>query len=215
MAGGIVIALILVTLFAYAFASTWPQAAASKALSNAPPPLTTPFVSSTTPSVTEATNNASKDLEVNKYIDAKYNFSINHIKGWSVDTSGTNANLEFDDPTTDEVALETVTVDDVQSYGYDFPTVAKGVIHNFKSSAGPNADVKVVAEGNTTLGGDPAYEYEITFNYIVGSQSYPFHGIFVISLHSGKAYSIYASSLEQIWGKYVSDFDASISSFQF
>jgi hypothetical protein len=117
-----------------------------------------------------------------------------------VDTSGANGNVEFDTPADGEVALETVTADNVQSYGYDLQTVAKGVLHNFKSSVPSSGDVKVVAEGNTNLDGAPAYEYEVTYNYPNGSQNYPFHSEYVISLHSGIAYTIFASSMEQVLG---------------
>jgi hypothetical protein len=206
--GGVVGTVILATLFTYGLAY---QGVADHVLKNEPP-----FTSNSTPSVLKSgTSGASADLENNNYMDAKTNFRIYYPKKWKIDTSGANGNVEFDSPVDGEVALKTVTVENVQSYGYDLQTIARDVMHNFKSSAPSAGDVKVVAEGNTTLDGEPAYEYEVSYNYPNGSENIPFHAIYVISLHSGAAYTIFTSSMEQVWDKYKNAFNDSISSLKY
>jgi len=214
---GIIATLVAATLLTYVLAHIWPQAVVPRMLSYDPPLTSRTFTSSTTPSLLGGadTGTSFPDLEATQYTDAKLHFSISYPKGWKVDTSGTNGNVEFDDPSSHEVALETVTADNVQGYGYDFQTVVRGVLHNFKSSAGPNADIKILSEGNTTLNGEPAYEYEVTYNYEANGQSYLFHGLYVVWLHSDMAYSIFASSFEQVWDKYKNTFNESISSFKY
>jgi hypothetical protein len=214
---GVVATLVISVMLTLGIAKIWPQAVVPQMLAKDPPLVSTSFVSSTTQGliIGQSSNTLNVDLETNRYKDAKLNFSLSYPKSWTVDNSGTNGNVEFDDPSQGEVALETVTADDEHSTGYDFQTVVRGVLHNFKTSAGSSGDVKVLAEGNTTLDGEPAYEYELTYNYVANSQSYPFHAIFVISLHSSVAYEIFASSLDSIWSKYNNAFVESISTFQY
>jgi hypothetical protein len=132
--GGIILTLVAATLLTYALARIWPQAVIPKMLASDPPLTSAAFTSSTTSSLLSAAsaNTSFPDLEAPKYTDAKLHFSIGYPNGWHVDTSGTNGNVEFDDPSSNEVALETVTADNVQGYGYDFQTVVRGVLHNFK-----------------------------------------------------------------------------------
>jgi hypothetical protein len=152
------------------------------------------------------------NLEKNSYTDPKYNFIISYPKGWTIDTSGKNANVEFDDLLDNEVAIETISVESDVS---DLQTYAKNVIKGFEYSSGANSNFKVIAQGNTTLDGQPAYEFEITYNFINNSQSYPFHGIYIISLNLNTGYVFFASSFEQLWDKYRDSFNASVLSFKF
>lgn len=197
------------------------QAAQQRTVSNEP------FESSTTPESSTVTNTTADENTSNtssvstntsfdgsNYNDSKYGFSIKYPKGWIVDTSGTNANVEFDIPTADEVALITVSAESAK--GYDLQTYSKNVIRGFFSSeGGNNANLKIVAEGNSTLAGSPAYKFEVTSDFINGSDVYPFHGVYVVSVHAGIGYVIFATSFESLWSKRIETYNSVIDSFKF
>lgn len=164
---------------------------------------------STAPSTMNTSN-----LEGAAYVDSSYGFSIRPPKGWLTDTSGTNATVEFGVPTNDEIAL--ITVNAELARGYDLQTYAKSVIQGFFSSeGGPNSNLKIISEGNTTLAGVPAYQFEVTSEFTNNAETYPLHGTYVVAVHSDIGYVIFASSFEKIWSKYRDTFNASIASFKF
>jgi hypothetical protein len=88
-------------------------------------------------------------------------------------------------------------------------------MYNFESSAGPNANIKIVNQGSTDLNGQPAYKYELTFDYSQGGQSYPFHGIEIMAINKGIGYYIFASSLEQSWNADLPSLNNSIATFRY
>jgi uncharacterized MAPEG superfamily protein len=184
------------------------QAAQSRTLSAAP------FTSSTAPSLAEKPS--ATGLENAPYIDSRYAFSISYPMGWTTDTSKSTANqeyVEFDDPSNNEIALENITVEPAK--GFDRQTFTKDVIAQFETTGAPYSNLQIVAQGNTMWDGQPAYEFEVTSDYTVNSQTYPFHGVYLVSVYSGTGYVFFAASLESIWAKYRDAFNSSASSFKF
>ena len=127
-----------------------------------------PFNSSSTPSLGAQFADATQNLEAQPYTDARFGFGTKYPKGWTIDNSGTNANIEFDDPSSDELALITVSAEEVK--GFDLSTYTKNVIQGFESAAGSYADPRILSQGTATLDGEPAYEFEITADYINNSK---------------------------------------------
>ncbi|MDB5244366.1 MAG: PsbP [Parcubacteria group bacterium] len=211
--GGMVGTIVGVYLLSSAIYNLWPQAYIASVLSNDPKVSNADFVSSSTPNL--ASNTTTRDTsEVSlKYIDAKWKFSINYPKTWTVDMSGTNGDVEFDNPTADDVALETISVGLADSYTPE--TYSQAVMHNFKVSGDENSNIKIISEGRTTLGGNPAYEYEVIYNYVNSGKNYPFHGIYITSIFNNLGYTIFASSFETTWAQNIQLFNSSIESFTF
>jgi hypothetical protein len=173
------------------------------------------FTSNTAPVTLAAGTSVQTDnLSDTPYTNSKFKFSIQPPKDWIVDISGTDAIVGFATPSQDDVALLNVNAE--TATGYDLQTYAKNVVEGFFSSENSsNTDLKVVAEGSTTLGGRPAYQFEITSNYVQGSDTYPIHGVYVVTMDSNIGYVVFASSFEQSWSKHWDDFSASIASFRF
>jgi hypothetical protein len=140
----------------------WPNIFLSGMLSNIPY-ADQNFVSSSTPNID--TSSALADLESSPYVDAKSGFSIQYPRGWTINPNPNSANVEFDDPAENTVGVETVSADPAKAYNLE--TYARAVMYNFEHSAAPGNEVHVLNMGNTQIGEQPAYEYELTFNYIV------------------------------------------------
>lgn len=171
---------------------------------------TSTSVSSTTPVNTVIID---KNLEKVSYVDSEYKFGINYPKGWIINTDSVDTTVEFNTPRNDEVAIVTVTAEKVN--GYDLQTYSKLVIQGFYSSQqGANKNLKIISEGNTTLAGKSAYKFETTFDYVNGSDVYPFHGYYVVLVDNNMGYVLFVSTFENLWSKYKETFNASVASFK-
>ncbi len=187
-----------------------------------------PFTSSSTPSTSGAAEEVSSTLQnpttpspsaqtnpnMDSYKDPQWGFSIQYPKGWLLITDSEDATVQFDTPRQDEVALITVTAE--SSSGYDLQTYSKLVQQGFFSSeGGPNANLKIIAQGNSTLNGHPVYQFEVTSDFINAGETYPFHGLYTVAVKDGVGYVIFGSSFEQRWAAHRDLFKASVASFRF
>jgi hypothetical protein len=209
---GMLVVFIVESLVATVLVSIWPNAVLSNTLSKVPYSSNS-FVSSSTPNATKQATSTLTDLKGASYTDAKDGFKINPPKNWVVNKDQTTSNVEFDDPSQNTVGIETVSSDSAKAY--TLSTYAKAVMYNFQSSAGPNADIKIVNQGSASLDGQPAYKYEVTYNYSQNGQTYPFHAIEIMAINNGVGYYIFATSMEQSWVEDAPKLNDSILTFHY
>ncbi len=151
------------------------------------------------------------------YTDAKNNFEISYPKSWTVAANGTNnIVVEFDDPTPNLVAVETVAVDRGMT-GYSVKQYAAGGMEGFSTAAGSvDLHVKIISQKEFTLAGSPAYEVDFTYNFpLQDGSGVPMRATSVFVIRGDAGYNIFGSSQEEAWSKYEGIFAASTGSFKF
>jgi hypothetical protein len=164
-----------------------------------------------------ATSSNQNILEEKAYKDSKFKFEIQAPKGWIVNTNPPDLTVQFDDPTPGQVALLIVGADKGIKQ-YTLRQFAAGAMQGFigDDSGGPDKQVRIISQGDTTLNGYSAYVVEYTYVYTLpDGQKFPFHATSFYVKNDDTGYSIFLSTQEEIWTKFKDTLLKSASTFKY